>query len=511
MGPPQLSPKIYTKEELCVLEEIPEPCAVVIFGASGDLTQRKLLPSLYFLQTEKRLPDNFYILGVARTKMSDDAFRERVREALPTGADPEQAARFTARCFYQCGGYDNEDLYRDLHGRLNELDRRFNVERRRLFYLSVPPALYTSVIKNLGESDLTPATSLTTGWSRVVIEKPFGESLASARTLNHEIKRHLREDQIYRIDHYLGKETVQNIMMFRFANIMFDPVWNRNYVDHIQITASEEIGVEHRAGYYDKAGVLRDMFQNHLLQLLALITMDPPYGLDSEAVRDRKIGVFRSLRVWSEREVRENSVCAQYAAGTVGDATVRGYLDEPGVDSRSRTATFAAVRFEIDNWRWQGVPVFMRAGKRMAQRRVEIAIQFKSVPTSIFKPLNPDQLSPNVLKFRIQPDEAIIMRFEAKHPGPKLCLGTVTMDFCYEEAFQSPPPESYVRLFHDAMIGDQTLFSRSDGVEECWGIMDPIIQHWESAAGPPLSTYRSGTWGPDEADLLIARNGRKWL
>jgi len=511
MPQPGLTSKVYTKEELCLLEIVPDPVAIIIFGASGDLTHRKLLPSLFFLMQHDRMPKSFYILGVSRTHMSDEVFRAKAKLDLPEDATEEDEKKFLDRCFYLSREYESPDLYTNLKKKLDELDKKFEISCCHLFYLSTPPSLYLPIIKNLGESGLTPRETIDKGWNRVVIEKPFGHSLESARELNHQIHQYLSEKQIYRIDHYLGKETVQNILMFRFANLIFEPVWNRNYIDHVQITAAETLGVEHRAGYYEQAGVLRDMFQNHLLQLLTLIAMEPPLSLRSEAVRDKKVDVYRSMRIMNLLEAKENSVCAQYSEGRMNGKNVPGYLQEKGVSVQSRIPTFGAVKFELDSWRWQGVPFFLRSGKRLKERRVDIVIRFKCVPASIFKPLERDQLTPNILKFRIQPDESISIQFEAKHPGPKLCLGTVNMDFEYEEAFKTPPPESYVRLFHDAMAGDQSLFSRSDAVELCWQIMDPIIKFWESKDAPPLPAYPSGNWGPKEADILIEKTGRSWL
>ncbi len=500
-----------TKEQLCVIEEKPASCAIVIFGASGDLAHRKLFPSLFHLFLEKNMPSDFYVLGVARTAMTETAFREKIRSGLPAGAGKEKIAQFVERCFYVSGDYADGALYLGLYDVLKGLDKKFNVGPRRLFYLSTPPSLYSVIINQLGKSNLAYADMMENKcWVRVIIEKPFGDSLESAQALNRSITAILNEDQIYRIDHYLAKETVQNILMFRFANVMFEPVWNRNFIDHVQITAAEQLGVEHRAGYYEQAGVLRDMFQNHLLQLLALIAMEPPINLDANQVRSKRTDVLRSIRPMREDEVAGNSVCAQYSNGEINEVQVIGYRQEPGVAPASRSATFAAVKFDIDNWRWKGVPFYIRSGKRMAARLIEIAVHFKRVPTSIFKPLMAEDMSPNVLTFRIQPDEGISMQFEAKKPGPKLCMSTVKMDFGYEETFKGPPPESYARLFLDAMLGDQTLFARSDSVEESWSIIDPIANYWEKIATDPLPEYPAGSWGPSQSADLLARSGRTW-
>ncbi len=504
-----LASKVYTKEELCLLEPIPEPCAIVIFGASGDLTQRKLLPSLYHLRTHDLMPKTFYVIGVARTDMSDAAFQDHVRASLPQDAEPAPADEFSKKCHYVSGDYGSADLYQRLGAKLTELDKTYGVKCRRVFYLSTPPTVYSSIVAQLGTSGLARPDS-DNGWVRVVIEKPFGSSLSTSEELNKSLRTHLSEKQIYRIDHYLAKETVQNILMFRFANILFEPVWNRNFVDHVQITASEQLGVEHRAGYYEQAGVLRDMFQNHLLQLLTLIAMEPPSSLAADSVRSRRNDVLKSILPMKEADVIRNTVAGQYAPGKIDGAAVPGYLQEKGVSPTSRIATFAAVRLELDNWRWQGVPFYIRSGKRMAERSVSVSVHFKRVPTSIFKPLLAEQLSANILKFRIQPDEGITMQFEAKHPGPKLCMSTVTMNFGYQETFKTPPPESYARLFQDAMLGDQTLFARSDSVQEAWRIIDPIAEYWEKTAKPPLPAYPSGGWGPEESAAMLARDGRTW-
>ncbi|MCB4756382.1 MAG: glucose-6-phosphate dehydrogenase [Elusimicrobia bacterium] len=510
MSSPLVVSKVYTKEELCLFERIPRPCAIVVFGASGDLAHRKLFPALFYLYEQNLLPKAFYILGAARTAMTMEAFREGLRKNLPKAASSESLEKFLHRCHYLAGSYSAPGTYASIQKTLLKFDKEFNVSPRRLYYLSTPPEVFEDILENLGTSGLAACKETGTGCAAVVVEKPFGHSLASARDLNEKMKKVLREEQIYRIDHYLAKETVQNILMFRFANILFEPVWNRNYIDHVQISALERLGVEHRAGYYDRAGVVRDMLQNHMLQLMALIAMEPPTSLEADAVRDKRIDVFRSLKTFSPKEVASQTVCSQYAAGSIDGKPVAGYREEAGIDPRSHTPTYVAVKLELDDWRWKGVPFYIRTGKRMGPHRVEIAVHFKHVPTSIFKPLLAEQLTPNVLKFRIQPDEGITMGFEAKHPGPKLCMSTVTMDFGYEKSFGLPPPEAYARLFLDVMLGDQTLFARSDGVEEAWRLVDPIINYWEGEKAPPLPVYPAGSLGPTEADALIARDGRTW-
>ncbi len=512
MTPPSLktSQKV-TKEQLCLIEEKSGSCAIVIFGASGDLANRKLLPSLFYLFSHKHMPKDFYIVGVARTPMTDQAFRDKIKADAPEGTDASSLDEFTQHCYYMNGEYGSSDLYQNLHKALNDLDRKHNVGWRRVFYLSTPPSLYAPVINQLGKSGLAYVEyEDRKSWVRVVIEKPFGDSLASAQELNRTITGILTEDQIYRIDHYLAKETVQNILMFRFANVLFEPVWNRNYIDHVQITAAEQIGIEHRAGYYESAGVLRDMFQNHLLQLLALIAMEAPTNLSADSVRDKRGDVLRAIHPMNEDEIQQHTICAQYASGVVDGENVAGYREEKGVAVGSRTATFSAIKFQVDNWRWEGVPFYIRSGKRLAEREVSIAVHFKRVPTSIFKPLLPNDLSPNVLRFRIQPNEGISVQFEAKQPGPKLCMSTVCMDFGYEDIIKGPLPESYARLFLDSMLGDQTLFARSDGVEDSWRIIDPIVNYWEKNKSVKLLEYPSGSWGPAESDQLLIKSGRFW-
>lgn len=506
-----LASKVFTKEELCLLEQVSEPCALVIFGASGDLSHRKLFPSLYYLIDHNLIPKSFYVLGVARSPMTDQQFRDGIKASMPEGADPKHITNLLDRCFYIPGEYGESSLYQSLKTAMGELDKKYQVQGHHVFYLSTPPSLYADIVNRLGEAALihhqvAPERS----WGRVVIEKPFGNSLASSHELNQKIHRYLGESQIYRIDHYLAKETVQNILMFRFANVLFEPVWNRNYVDHVLITVAEELGVEHRAGYYEQSGVLRDMFQNHLLQLMALIAMEPPCSLEADAVRGRRTDVLRSIKRLSPLDIQHNTVVGQYGAGRIDGVPVPAYRQEKQVNPNSRIATFAAAKFEIDNWRWQGVPFYIRSGKRLPERVADISVHFKRVPTSIFKPLLADQLSPNILRFRIQPDEGIAMRFEAKHPGPKLCMSTVTMNFGYQETFKTPPPESYARLLQDAMLGDQTLFARADGVEESWRIIDPICEFWESQDAPELPIYPAGSWGPAQAETLLNQSGRSW-
>lgn len=502
--------RLISKEELCLMEQTPLSCGIIIFGASGDLTHRKLLPSLFTLALENLLPKQFYVLGVSRTAMTDATFQAKVIESLGTMGTAAAREAFSTRCTYLSGEYHEPRTYETLQQRLTGLDSVYETEGRHLFYLATPPALYEDIIRELGkggfDNSRTPG-----GWVRIVVEKPFGENLKTSEALNRALHRVFREKQVYRIDHYLGKETVQNILMFRFANAIYEPLWNNKYIDHVQITAAESVGVEHRSGYYEKAGALRDMFQNHLLQLLSLVAMEPPATFSADGVRDEKSKVMASLCftkdcVWEDRVVR-----GQYEAGAVDNEVVPGYRQEPGVSPTSTTETFAAMKVEIDNWRWHGVPFYLRSGKRLASRMTDILVVFKHVPTSIFQPLMADQISPNILHFRIQPNEGIALRFEAKHPGPKLCMSSVTMQFDYEDAFGVRPPEAYSRLFHDVMVGDQTLFSRQDWLAHSWRFLDPIVESWTANPGNDLAPYAAGAWGPKEADELIEKDGRHWL
>jgi len=502
--------RVITKEELCLLEPVPPSCGIVIFGASGDLTQRKLLPSLFTLLLEKVLPPQFYILGVARTPMSEAAFQDRVRISIGSVGTPAQREDFIRRCLYLTGDYQSSQTYLALQQKLKGLDTAYENGGRHIFYLSTPPSLYDPIVQQIGQAGFAN-NRVPGGWARLVVEKPFGWSLETAQKLNETLRRVFREKQIYRIDHYLGKETVQNILMFRFANAIYEPIWNHKYIDHVQITAAETVGIEHRAGYYEQTGALRDMFQNHLFQLMSLVAMEPPSSFSADAVRDEKGKVLASLCFPKDRDWEDQVVRGQYDAGAVEDEVVLGYRQEPGVGPHSTIETFAALHAEIDNWRWHGVPFYLRSGKRLPKRVTEINVQFKNVPTSIFKPLMAEQISPNILDFRIQPNEGISLRFEAKHPGPKLCMSSVTMHFDYEEAFGIRPPEAYARLFHDVMLGDQTLFSRQDWLDHSWGFLDPILARWAADKQAGLNYYAAGSWGPKEAEDLIQRDGRQWL
>lgn len=485
------------------------PCGIVIFGASGDLAERKLFPSLFNLRSGGFLPPEFFALGTGRTDLTDEAFRLHVAEALKSilksPPSPAEAASFLAHFYYQRLDYGDPEGYRRLAARLDDLETRHRTRGNRLHYLSIPPSLYETVVERLGAAGLSRGGR--GGWARVIVEKPFGRDASSARVLSGKVWKVFNEDQIYRIDHYLGKETVQNILVLRFANIFFEPVWNRNYVDHVEITVAEDIGIGHRAGYYEEAGVLRDMFQNHLFQLLCITAMEAPSGFEADRVRDEKSKLLRAVRPFEADRLESVAVRGQYGRGDVAGVLQRAYLEEPGVSARSTTETFAALKVSIDNWRWEGVPFYLRSGKRLAQRLTEIVVQFKRIPHLMFHPLRAEDLSANRLVLRIQPEEGLSLTVETKRPGPALSLGTVGMDFSYEHVF-GESPEAYERLFLDAMAGDQTLFTRSDWVDLSWSLLTPVLERWGDAGPPPL--YASGTWGPPEADRLLAAQGHRW-
>jgi glucose-6-phosphate 1-dehydrogenase len=491
----------------------PAPCIMVIFGASGDLTQRKLIPALYSLMCDGLLPDEFAMIGYARKPKTNESFRQEMRAACEEFArvkpiDEVTWAKFARSLHYQQGEYDNPDDYRTLCQRLDAIAQAHGSGPNRLFYLSTPPEVYPAIIEHVGSVMCTGAAGSDRHWARIIIEKPFGHDLQSARALNEHVHRYFREDQVYRIDHYLGKETVQNIFVFRFANGIFEPIWNRRYVDNVQITVAESIGISNRGSYYEKAGVIRDIMQNHMLQLLALTAMEPPAEFSADAVRNEKVKVLKALRVDTSRG--DGTVRGQYGPGKMDGKVVPGYTQEEGVAPDSTTETYLAMKLFVDNWRWAGVPFYVRSGKRMASRLTEIVIQFKMPPLLLFKEVTARAIEPNMLIMNIQPHEGISLHFTAKSPGSTDRVQTVVMDFNYETTFKTPAPEAYERLLLDAMLGDSTLFTRNDEVEAAWALITPVIERWEAGKGSFIELYRSGSWGPKEADDFIAADGRKW-
>jgi glucose-6-phosphate 1-dehydrogenase len=491
--------------------EVPsDPCAIVMFGASGDLARRKLLPALYDLSYHACLAPRFRLLGFARTHMSDDDFRQKAGESLPKGneegADENQKGEFLKQLQYFTGDYDDPEAYRRLAQRLGELDSEGQLGGNRLFYLATPPEVYPHVVEQLKNAGLTkPKTEKS--WTRIIIEKPFGRDQASARELNSKVLAAFDESQVYRIDHYLGKETVQNMLVFRFGNGIFEPLWSRNYVDSIQITAAESLGVERRAAFYETAGALRDMIQSHVLQLTSLVAMEAPAKFDATSVRNEKIKVLQSMRPFTKETLWKSVVRGQYGPGQVNGKPVSGYRQEPGVKPDSATETFVALKLYVDNWRWSGVPFYLRTGKRLARPLTEVAIQFKSAPHMVFR--GEDQET-NSLILNIQPDEGISLSFGAKAPGAQMHIRPVTMDFKYKDAFGTSTRPAYATLINDCIRGDATLFDRADSVEAAWALVDPILEAWQSASPPPFPNYPAGSEGPRAADDLTVPDGRQW-
>ena len=501
-------------------------CTMVIFGATGDLTKRKLFPALYSLAAEHLLAPGFAVLGVGRDASDDDAsFRAKMKAGLKESDevrhfDDAVWERLAARVFFVGGDATDMSGYDAIKAKLDEIERPFDAhERNRFFYLAVPPSVFEPIVRHLSESGLVPKTSdkAARPWSRVVVEKPFGHSLDTARSLNALVLSLFAEHQIYRIDHYLGKETVQNVLVLRFANSIFEPLWNRGHIAHVQITVAESVGVEARGKYYEEAGVIRDMFQNHLLQLLALTAMEPPPSMTADAVRDEKVKVLKSVRWLTPETIPGSTVRAQYVAGTTKGSAVAGYCEEPDVATDSQTPTYAAVRFYVDNWRWQGVPFYLRSGKRLAKRTSEIAVQFHSPPHLMFGGAGEHgELQPNVLVMRVQPNEGVSLNFEVKVPGAAVALtqhvvvAPVDMDFSYAEAFGETAAPAYETLLLDVMIGETTLFTRSDEVEAAWKLIDPLLNYWSSHPDQPLDSYPAGSWGPASAEALIAADGARW-
>jgi glucose-6-phosphate 1-dehydrogenase len=496
-------------------ERTAAPAALVIFGASGDLTRRKLLPAVYNLALSRLLPGGFAVVGVARRPKPDfmDEMRESVAKFSRRRPLDEDVWNDLARgVSYVQGSFDDPATYARLGAELDRLDRERGTRKNRVFYLAVAPDQVPLIVHGLREAGLVTPPELEEGapFQRVIVEKPFGEDLASARALNRELLTHLAESQIYRIDHYLGKETVQNLIVLRFGNTIFEPLWSRQHVDHVQITVAEEIGVEGRGKFYEKVGITRDIVQNHALQLLTLVAMEPPASWDADAVRDEKVKVLRTLRPITGPAVLSSTVRAQYAAGLVRGDRVPGYREEPDVAEGSSTETYVAMKIHVDSWRWGGVPFYLRAGKRLTKRVAEVVLHFKALPHGLFRNSAGASSEPNALVMRLQPDEGISLRFAAKVPGGGVALRGVTMDFRYGAAFGSSTPEAYERLILDTLRGDATLFTRADEVEAQWGFIDPILAGW-SAEHAPVVTYPAGSWGPPEADRLIsADDGDMW-
>jgi glucose-6-phosphate 1-dehydrogenase len=488
----------------------PDPCIVVIFGASGDLTKRKLLPALYHLQQSGYLPEDFAVLGVARRDLGA-TFAPDMKDGVLKGggveANDPKLAPFIDRVQYHAMNFDDNAGYAAMKEKLAEMDKQFGTKGNRLFYLAVAPEYFSDIISFLGQNGMNkPAAG---NWVRTIIEKPFGHDLKSAQALNDEVNKVFSEDQIFRIDHYLGKETVQNILVFRFANGIFEPIWNRNYIDHVEITAAEAIGIEGRGPFYEKAGLLRDFIQNHVMEVLSFIAMEPPISFEAAAVRGEKVKVYRAIKPIDP----SHTVRGQYGPGTEGAKPVIGYRQEDRVNPESQTETYAAMRLEIENWRWAGVPFYIRAGKRMAKRLTEVTIQFKQPPLRLFHEAGgagAAGVEPNVISMRIQPDDGISLKFAAKVPGPNMSMTTVDMDFSYASAFGASSNNGYERLLLDAMLGDGTLFAHRDGVEATWTLMTPVLEAWAKTPVMDFPNYAAGTWGPAASDELLHKDGRHW-
>ncbi|HEX6368785.1 MAG TPA: glucose-6-phosphate dehydrogenase [Longimicrobium sp.] len=488
----------------------PDPLALVIFGGTGDLARRKLMPALWKLRADGLLPDEFCIVGNSREDIDEAEYRGRMRDALEEFAEAPQAgewAEFEKHVHYVHGSTDDPQTFIDLRERLEAADREHGTRGNRLFYLALPPSVIAPTAEGLGRAGLVCDVD-SDCWTRIIVEKPFGHDLKTARELNVALLRVFGEGQIFRIDHYLGKETLQNLLIFRFANIIWEPLWSRTYVDHVQITVSESVGVEGRAGYYDSSGALRDMVQSHLLQILTLVAMEPPASYDADSIRNEKVKVLQSIPLLQGDDIGRYAVRGQYAASVDGDEAMPGYLDEEKVPADSRTETFAALRLTVDNWRWAGVPFYLRTGKRLPNKASEVVIRFRPAPHPVRDLVQRDDPAPNALVLHIQPDEGISLFFEAKQPGLRGVLRPVSMDFDYCKAFGTESPEAYQRLLLDAMLGDATLFARRDEVEGAWTLITPIAEAW-AAEGQP-EPYPAGTWGPRCADELLSREGRSW-
>ncbi len=509
---PEIHPSVAALDMICVESAAP-PTAMIAFGASGDLVQRKLLPSIAQIHRRGLLSEQFCLLGCSRTEYSDEQFRQVAADAIrhsTGGISPSELTALLDRFYYLGGDYSDPGAYERIRTRLVELRRKHAIDGCDLFYLSVPPILYDTIIKHLGSSGLSCKNDPECRQrARLVVEKPFGRDLDSATQLNQTISKWFEESQVYRIDHYLGKETVQNIMIFRFANAIFEPIWNRNHIDNIQITIAETLGVEHRASYYDDSGAIRDMFQNHVLQVLALVAMEPPISFDADPIRDEKVKLLRTVRPFDPENLAGSIVRGRYGVGRINGQDVPAYLSEKGIAPNSRTETYVAAKLFIDNWRWKDVPFYLRTGKRLAKKNTEIVVTFKEPPHSLFGSVGLHHMPPNVLAFQIQPQEGISLRFQAKRPGSKICIGTLDMKFRYQDIFGVEMPESYQRLLLDCMTGDQTLYTRFDGIEVTWQLLMPVLQAWERSDEKPYE-YPAGSESFPQADALLEVDGHKW-
>lgn len=494
------------------IKKRPDSTIFAIFGAAGDLTWRKLIPALYNLYLDNWMPDRFLVLGVDRSDMADNKFREHLRDGVDRFSrqgktESKKWNVFAKNLFYLKADMTKDGTYGDLSKKISSQDKEWDTHANRIFYLAVPPGMIEIITEHLAKAKLNKDRER----SRVVIEKPFGRDLASAKKLNRHLTSKFKESQLFRIDHYLGKETVQNILAFRFGNSMFEPIWNRQNIDHVQITVAEQVGVGHRGGYYEQAGALRDMIQNHLLQILCLIAMEAPVSFDGNEIRNKKVDVLHAIRPIFPEQVHHMAARGQYGGGWIEGEHVSAYRSEPDVNEGSDAETFAAVKFYVDNWRWQGVPFYLRTGKRMPVKTSEVAIQFRPVPHQTFPAAALLDWRPNRLIIAIQPEEGILLRFGVKHPGPSIQLSAVMMQFYYREAFKAKPPEAYETLLLDTMWGDATLFMRADQSEAAWSVIAPILEVWESVKSTDFPNYPAGSWGPEEADILIAQDGNTWV